>query len=754
MGRGGKGGRIQLDDTNKTLRETPGPGLTVLQVIPDLAAGGAERTTIDVAHAITRAGGRAIVASCGGRLEGELRAAGGELIKIPAHTKNPYSMMANVIRLLHIIEQYKVDVVHARSRAPAWSAMIAARFAGKPFVTTYHGTYNANLPLKRWYNSVMARGDLVIANSRFIAAHVHDTYGLAKPNIVTIPRGTDMSLFNPDMVDHARVKQMREGWGITLSPSADERVVVLLPGRLTRWKGQTVLIEAAALLKDRGRGGDAVFILAGPDQGREAYSNELARMTENFGLAGRVRLVGDVRDMPAAYLAADVVVAPSIEAEAFGRVAVEAQAMGRPIIAADHGGARETVLTAADDPGAEGLATGWRVAPGNATALADALSEAIDQGIGGRAATGALGQAHVRELYSLEEMCERTLNVYRRVAGSPASRRIVAARGLQGSEHILVIKLGALGDFVQAIGPMQAIRKQHPLAHITLLTTEPFTPLAWALGIFDAVWSDGRPRNWPDQISLVARLRSGEFERVYDLQTSDRSSAYHGVLWPRRPEWSGIATGCSHPHDNPDRDAMHTVERQREQLASIGISDVPISDLSFAQTEGRADISQFGFDPHQAPFALIVPGGSPHRPAKRWPAKSYGTLAAHFAACGIRPVILGAGAERESADIIMGACPEAVSLVDKTDFLQIAALAGHARLAIGNDTGPLHLAAAAGCPSMVLFSSESDPRRCAPRGRLVRTLSVEDLQDLNLQRVIGVLEEAGMLTKNSTLETT
>ena len=736
-----------MSNTNKTLREIPGSGLTVLQVIPDLAAGGAERTTIDVAHALTRAGGRAIVASRGGRLEGELNRAGGELIKIPAHTKNPYSMMANVIRLLHIIEQYNVDVVHARSRAPAWSAMLAARFAGKPFVTTYHGTYKSDLPLKRWYNSIMARGDLVIANSHFIAAHVHDTYNLPEPNIVTIPRGTNMSIFDPDQVDHERVKKMRESWGIALSPSADERVVVLLPGRLTRWKGQTVLIEAAALLKERGRGKDAIFILAGPDQGRESYSLELAKMADDFGLAGRVRLVGDITDMPAAYMVANIVVAPSIEAEAFGRIAVEAQAMGRPIIAADHGGSRETVVTAADDPGAEGLATGWRVPPGNATALADALIEAFDQGPGGRAATGALGQAHVRGLYSLDEMCERTLNVYRRLAGSPASRRIVAARGLQGSEHILVIKLGALGDFVQAIGPMQAIRKQHPHAHITLLTTPPFTPLAWASGLFDAIWSDGRPRNWPDQTALVSRLRSGQFERVYDLQTSDRSSAYHGVLWPQRPEWSGIARGCSHPHKNPERDGMHTVERQREQLAAIGITDVALSDLSFAQSKDRAHINDFGFDPLATPFALIVPGGSAHRPAKRWPPNAYGKMAAHIWEQGIVPVILGANAEKEAAEIISAACPDAINLVGKTDFLQIASLAGHARLAIGNDTGPMHLAGAAGCPSLVLFSDESDPRRCAPRGRLVRTLCVEDLQQLELSRVVETLQETGMLSK-------
>ncbi len=735
-----------MNESTNTLRDVPGPGLTILQVIPELDTGGAERTTVDIARAITHAGGRALVASRGGRLERQLRESGGELIKIPAHSKNPYSILANVIRLLHIIEHFGVDIVHARSRAPAWSAIMAARLSGKPFVTTYHGTYNARLPLKRFYNSVMARGDLVIANSRFIARHIHDTYGIPEPNIVTIPRGTNMQEFDPDRVEHARVKEMRERWGLSVSPSADERAVVLLPARLTRWKGQTLLIEAAAILKERGRSDDAVFILAGDDQGRDAYSNELSRMADALGLAGRVRLAGHVEDMPAAYMAADIIVAPSVEAEAFGRVAVEAQAMGRPVIAADHGGARETVVTAGDDPGAEGLATGWRIPPGDANALADVLSEAIDQGIGGRAAMGALGQAHVRETYSLGEMCKRTLGVYRRLAGSAAKRRIVATRGLTGPEHILVIKLGALGDFVQALGPMKAIRAHHPGAHITLLTTRPFAPLAWAAGLFDAIWIDGRERALGRHLRMIRRLRSGEFERVYDLQTSDRSSALYTLMGPHRPEWSGIARGCSHPHANPERAGMHTVERQREQLGIIGIDNVPLADLSFALTPSRSNIAELGFNPRGQPFALLVPGGSAHRPAKRWPAKQYGLLARALAECGIRPVLIGTAAERDVAEIILGACVSAVSLIDKTDFLQIAALGGRAQLAIGNDTGPMHLIAAAGCPSLVLFSQESDPRRCAPRGRMVHVFEAKDLAAVNAETIIAKLGETGLLS--------
>ncbi len=729
-----------VSETSNTLRDMPGPGLTVLQVIPELETGGAERTTIDIARAITRAGGQAIVASEGGRLEAGLLEASGELILIPAATKNPYSMAANIIRMLHIIDHFDVDIVHARSRAPAWSAFAAARIAGVPFVTTYHGTYNARSALKRFYNSVMARGDLVIANSHFISRHIQDTYGLPEPKVVTIPRGTDMTEFNPDRVDHGRVNAIREQWGLTMSAAADDRMVVLLPGRLTPWKGQRLLIEAASILKTRGRADEMVFVLAGDDQGRDAYANDLARLAESYGLAGRVRIVGHVVDMAAAYLASDIVVSPSVDPEAFGRVAVEAQAMGRPVIAADHGGARETVVTAADDLGAEGLATGWRVAPGDAVALADVLIEAADQGAGGRAATGALGQAHVRETFSLELMCASTLKVYRRLAGSPARRRMAAARGITGAEHILVIKHGALGDFIQAVGPMQAIRKHHPHAHITLLTTPTFASLGWASGLFDAVWADGRSNTLSKELGLIGRLRRGGFERVYDLQTSTRSSFYFYAFTPARPEWSGVAAGCSYPHTNPQRAKMHTIERQREQLQIAGVNKVALPDLSFAIREGRSDLRGLGFDPFAMPYALIVPGASPDRPRKRWPAKSFAQVVKALSQHGIRAVIIGQDTEREAAEVITGANADAVSLIGRTSFLQIAALGAHARLALGNDTGPMHILAAAGCPSLVLFSADSDPERCAPRGRMVHTLRKDDLNELEPQDVLTLLK--------------
>ncbi len=300
--------------------------------------------------------------------------------------------------------------------------------------------------------------------------------------------------------------------------------------------------------------------------------------------------------------------------------------------------------------------------------------------------------------------------------------------------RILVIKLGALGDFVLALGPFAAIRKAHPDAHITLLTTAPFAAFGKATGLFDEVWTDDRPRWWNigGVLSLRRKLRNGDFSRVYDLQTSDRSGWYFR-LFPAnaKPEWSGIAAGCSHPHANPDRDRMHTVERQAEQLAMAGIAETPLPDLSWAD----GDLSRFELPDR---FALLIPGGAPHRPLKRWPAESFIALGAEIARRGAVPVVAGGTAEADLASHIAEACG-GISLAGRTKFADIAALARKAAGAVGNDTGPMHILAAAGCPSVVLFSGDSDPALTAPRGASVTVLRRQNLADLGVAEVADAL---------------
>jgi glycosyltransferase involved in cell wall biosynthesis len=382
----------------------PLSGRTVLQIIPELEAGGAERTAVDIAAGLAEAGARALVATEGGRLVGELQARGGIWAPFPAATKNPFSMLRNVRRLVRLCLDEGVDVVHARSRAPAWTALGAARALNLPFVTTYHGAYSGRSGLKQRYNSVMARGDVVIANSHYTAGLIAATYPWAEPRLRVIHRGTDFSAFAPSAVAPERIEALRKAWGV-----APHERIVLLAARLTAWKGQRVLVEAAARLRGEGLR-DVAFVLAGDPQGRDGYVRELDRLIEARGLTGIVRRVGHCADMAAAFLAAAVVAVPSVEPEAFGRSAVEAQAMGTPVVVSDLGAVPETVLAAPDVPPAE--RTGWRIPPGDADALAQALTVALSLGASAREALAMRAQLHVQRQFSLASMVESTLDVY------------------------------------------------------------------------------------------------------------------------------------------------------------------------------------------------------------------------------------------------------------------------------------------------------------------------------------------------------
>jgi glycosyltransferase involved in cell wall biosynthesis len=397
----GRRGADQMTAMALSPPDRPLEGRTILQVTPALDAGGVEQTTLDVAEAIVLAGGRALVASAGGRLEGELARRGGRLVRMPVDSKNPLTVFANAARLVRLIEAEAVDLVHVRSRAPAFSAQLAVQRTGVPMLTTYHGVYNARSALKRWYNGVMTRGDLTIANSDYTRAHAIAEHGVDPDKVFSIPRGVDLRRFDPALVPARRVAAMRKAWGMG---AGETRPVLLLAGRLTRWKGQALMIEALARLRQRGRA--AILVLAGDDQGRSDYSTELKAQAEAAVLGDAVRFAGHVEDMPAAYLAADLVVVPSLDPEAFGRTAVEPQAMGRPVLAADHGALTETVVDGQ---------TGWLIPPGDADAWATALGQALDAGPERWSALGQAGRQRAASLYSLDQMTARTLAVYGRL---------------------------------------------------------------------------------------------------------------------------------------------------------------------------------------------------------------------------------------------------------------------------------------------------------------------------------------------------
>ena len=384
---------------------------TILQIIPELDTGGAELSTIEIADAVERAGGRAIVLTEGGRLVQRLRDTGAQVQFFPAATKNPIRLFWNVRQISEVVRRYKVDLIHARSRAPAWSALGAARRKGVPFVTTYHGAYSEKTAPKRLFNSVMARGDVVIANSQYTAELIRSRYGTPAEKIEVIYRGVDGALFDPAHIAPERVAALRSAWGI----SEDQRVV-LQAARLTNWKGQNVLIEAAQLLKTQASLDNAVFILAGDSQGRSTYKDSLENAIRAAGLENQVRLVGHVDDMAAAFLAAHVAVVASTEPEAFGRAATEAQVMGTPVISTNIGAPPETVLSSPRVT--QDAATGWLVPPADANRLADTLATAFALPPEERARMGARARAHVLDAFSLKAMKEQTLKVYDRLLGT------------------------------------------------------------------------------------------------------------------------------------------------------------------------------------------------------------------------------------------------------------------------------------------------------------------------------------------------
>ena len=370
----------------------------LLQVLPALRSGGVERGTLEIAEAQIAAGFRAIVASAGGEMVPALEALGAKHITMPLTAKSPWAIWRNAAALAALARAEGVVLIHARSRAPAWSALIAARRFGLPFVTTYHGAYNEGFPGKRLYNSVMARGDRVIAISHFIADLIRTRHGVAEAKLRVIPRGVDPRRFDPALVSPERLAALRTAWGVP-----EGQRMIMLPARVTRWKGQMVLVEAMARLP-----GDSLALLVGDAEERPAFKAELLARAQGLGLQDRVRLVGHANDMPAALMLADVVIHASTDAEAFGRTVIEAQAMARPVIGSDLGAPRETV--------AEGI-TGWRIPPGDAAALAAAISRALALPPAERAALGARARAAVLSGYTTEAMQAATMAVYRELIG-------------------------------------------------------------------------------------------------------------------------------------------------------------------------------------------------------------------------------------------------------------------------------------------------------------------------------------------------
>lgn len=377
-------------------------GHIILQVLPKLESGGVERGTIEITEAIRKAGMVPLVASAGGALLPHINHAGGEHITLPLHRKNPWIIYRNARKLAKLIRERGVSLIHARSRAPAWAAYLAARWTGIPYIATFHGVYGTQTTLKKKYNRVMTMGARVIAISQFVRDHLIDVYGIDPTRIRLIPRGVDLAAFGEAFLIPERLAKLTRQWRLP-----DEHVpVIFCPGRISRIKGQHVLIEALALLSDL----DFLCIIAGKDEGHEEYRMELQDLIVRSGLEGKVRMAPATHFMNEAYQLSHLVVVPSIKPEAFGRIAVEAQAMGVAVVATDHGGARETIIP---------NETGYLVPPGDAPAMAAAIRFALSRDPATVKAMGIYARNHVNEHFSSQQMKDKTIAVYRELLDAP-----------------------------------------------------------------------------------------------------------------------------------------------------------------------------------------------------------------------------------------------------------------------------------------------------------------------------------------------
>ena len=375
----------------------------ILQIIPNMEIGGAERTVLEITSFLKDTNFSSLVLTSGGKLIDDLEKANIEVIKLKIDKKNPYSIIKNFFLFIKIFREKKINLVHVRSRAPAWSAIFAAKKLGIPVLTTWHGHVSNSSFIKKIYNSIMLKGDAVIANSIYTAENISKIYGINKSKIDIIPRGVDVNNFKKSDINSHEIAKIKEIWKIF----DKEKVIILLPARLTKWKGHEVAIEAINLLKGESFFKNIVCLFAGEQKNSEKYINNLNRLISSYSLEKKIRLIGKVENMPLAYHASDVILSPSIEPEPFGRIPIEAQASGKIIISCDAGAVKDTIKSGKNF-------TGFKAIPNNSESLADKIKIALKmeneeiQGMQKRAIM------NVKNNFSLESMCKNTLEVYNR----------------------------------------------------------------------------------------------------------------------------------------------------------------------------------------------------------------------------------------------------------------------------------------------------------------------------------------------------
>jgi len=378
--------------------------LKVLQVIPKLGYGGAETGCYDIAHYLHENNCKSFIVTSGGELIKFVDKKKVKLIKLPVHSKNPLTILFNSMALIFIIFFYNISIVHARSRAPAWSCFLATKITGRKFVTTFHGTYNFNSKIKKTYNSVMVKSNLIIAGSNFIFSHIKNNYSdylNIKKKLLVIFRGINIDYFDPTTKTETEEKKLLKSWGIE-----ENKKIILLPGRLTSWKGQELFIEAVNLVNTQ-LGYEAFYaIILGSDQGRDLYKKKLIRLSEQYRMTKQIKFIDHCKDMALAYKVSSIIVSSSIEPEAFGRVAVEAQSMEKIIIASNIGGSNETVI---DEK------TGYLFESGNPKSLSEKILKVLNLDDTTLKTVGIEGRKNIVKKFNVEKMCFSTYSEYKKL---------------------------------------------------------------------------------------------------------------------------------------------------------------------------------------------------------------------------------------------------------------------------------------------------------------------------------------------------
>lgn len=646
--------------------------MKVLQILPALELGGVERGTVDLARSLKAHGVETVVISSGGTLVQELQKEGIPHYTLPVAQKSVFSL-ALVPKIVEVIQKERVDLVHARSRVPAWMAWLASRKAGVPFVTTCHGYYSNHL-----LSRVMGWGKRVIVPSKVIARHMIEDFGVLPDRIVLIPRGVDLSQFPfyPHKYDGPSPKVFK----------------VLNLGRFSPIKGQLEFLRSIHLIRQQGVAVEA-WLVGSEGEGKTDYTRAIHQTLRQLGIEKNVKILGARRDVPELLREADVLVLSSLVPESFGRVLIEAGAVGTACVATRLGGALEII-----EEGKEGLL----VPPRDEKAMAEAILRLLLN----REEAKKMAERFRRKVetqFSLEEMTKKTFAVYRKV---------------KEEKKILIMKLGALGDVILAGPSLRMLRKKFPEAHLSLLVDSRFSPIVSGCPYLNEVlpFDRGKGRSWIWLARLAKRLRREAFDISIDLQNTKRTHLV--AFFAGIPNRYGFRRGVfgwllNHP-DLTFRTPDSPIRHQFRILSRVGINRFEEKLELWPDSESEAEIlgwfQEKGISPEEKIVGLAI-GSSPRWPTKRWPIEYFRSLAERLTQeLGCRIVLIGSGKDQALAREFTRDTKRILNGVGKTSVGELVSLIKHLGVLVTGDTAPLHIASALDVPTVALFGP-TDPRR-------------------------------------------